>query len=128
MQSQAKTVAEYLNGLPEDRRSALLKLRALIQEAAPNAVECMRWGMPTYELGKPLCAFAAHKNDLALYLLDTGLVERFQSQLGALSVSKGCIRFRRFEQLPEEVVGTLLEKAVQRRMAGLGAVPCESSR
>jgi hypothetical protein len=42
MQSKATTVAEYLKELPEDRRIALSKLRALVKKAAPDALESMQ--------------------------------------------------------------------------------------
>jgi len=62
MQSKATTVDQYLAELPEARRSTMTQLRALIREAAPTARECMRYGVPSYEMGELLCAVAAQSN------------------------------------------------------------------
>ena len=68
--------------------------------------------MPAYELhGAVLCAFASRKKYMALYV-HTRLIEKYRDQLGGLSVGKECIRFRRLEQLPLDVVRALLCEAV----------------
>jgi uncharacterized protein YdhG (YjbR/CyaY superfamily) len=127
MQSKAKTVAAYLAEQPPERQAELARLRELICEAAPAAEECMRYGMPAYEIGELLFSFAAQKNYFAFYLLDTKLVEHYRAQLGKLSVGKGCIRFRKFDDLPAEVLRQMLVEAVWRRTAGITAAPCDDA-
>jgi uncharacterized protein YdhG (YjbR/CyaY superfamily) len=125
MQSKAQTVAAYLAELPAEARTDLKRLRALVREAAPRAVECMRYGLPGYEQkGAVLFAFAAQRNYLALYVLDPEVVEKFRRELGGLSSGKGCIRFRRYAQLPVEPVRRMLAEAVRRRNAGVTEGPC----
>ena len=49
MQSDAKTVAEYLAGLPDVRRKAIKTLRAVIRKHLPTGYEeAINWGMITY--------------------------------------------------------------------------------
>ncbi len=49
MQSNAQTTEEYLNELPEDRKAAVNKLRAIILENIPeDFVEAMSYGMIGY--------------------------------------------------------------------------------
>ena len=99
MQSKAKTVEGYLAELPEERRAVLALLRGLFRKSAPTATEGMQYGMPCYSIGEPLCAVAAQKGHYSVYVADSKAVERFRSQLGKLSVGKGCIRFRKTEDV-----------------------------
>jgi len=93
MQSKAKTVAAYLAELSLDRKAAMTQLRTVIREAVPMAVERMQYGMPTYEVGELLCAFAAQKHYFAFYLLDTEVVVKFRPHLGKLSMAKVAFDF-----------------------------------
>lgn len=126
MQSKATTVERYIAELPEERRGVAKRLRSLVQKSAPRATECMRYGMPSYELGELLCAFAAQKGHYSLYVMDTKLVDRFRPCLGKLSVGKGCIRFKKVEDVPLDVVGTLLAEAAARRAGGVTEAPCDN--
>ena len=117
MHSDAPTVAAYLKSLPDDSRQALAKLRTLIRKCASGADEKMQHGMPCYELNGLLCAFAAQKNNLALYVCEPELVAKFKSRLGKVSVGKGCIRFRKIDDLSLAAVEELLRAAVKKRQA-----------
>jgi uncharacterized protein YdhG (YjbR/CyaY superfamily) len=125
VQSRAATVDQYLAELPEARRSTMTQLRALIREVAPTARECMRYGVPSYEMGELLCAVAAQKQHYSLYVMDAKLLDRFRAQLGKLSVGKGCIRFRKLEDAPLPLVRKILSEAAARRMKGVTKAPCD---
>lgn len=114
MSVTATGVDAYLENLVPDRRAALTELRLLIREAAPNAVESMKYRMPTYEYeGGVLVAFASQKHYMSLYM-DTELVEAHRRELAGLSVGKSCIRFRRLEQLPLDTVRTILYETLEK--------------
>lgn len=115
MGKTTQEVDQYLADLVPERQAALSGLRALIQEAVPDAVETLRYRMPTYEYqGGVLCAFASQKHYMSLYM-DVDLVERHRKELDGLDVGKSCIRFKRLEQLPLETVRTILDETVERR-------------
>lgn len=116
MQSKAKTVDEYLAEAPAERREALAALRKLIRKASPRAEETMLYGMPAYTLsGEMLCGFASQKNHLALYCCETEVVEEHRAELGKLDCGKGCIRFRKLEELPLDVITAILRETAARR-------------
>jgi uncharacterized protein YdhG (YjbR/CyaY superfamily) len=117
MKSQATTVSQYLEELPAERRAALGKLRKLVRKIAPDAVEAMQYGMPTYALRDMLFALAAQKGYLALYVCDPAAVEAHRAGLKGLNCGKGCIRFQSLEELPLDVVSAILRDAVRRRQA-----------
>jgi len=120
MQSKATTVAAYLKALPDGRRKALSKLRSLIRKVAPGVKETMEYGMPFYDLKGPLFALGAQKHHLALYICETDLVAAYRPRLGKLSVGKSCIRFKRLDQLPLDVIEELLRDTVQERRWKVG--------
>ena len=108
MSQKNRAVDAYLAGLAPARRQALSQVRALIREVVPEAEETMRYRMPTYAYhGRPLCAFASQKHYMSLYM-DTGLVEKYRSELSGLDVGKSCIRFRRLERLPLDIIEAIL--------------------
>jgi Domain of unknown function (DU1801) len=123
--SKAATVADYLAELPPHRRAEIETVRNLVNNALPAGyVEGMNWGMiawevplelsgPTYN-GQPLAyaALAAQKNANSLYLncvyASEDRTERLKAAASAagkkLDMGKSCIRFKRAEQLPLDVI------------------------
>jgi len=125
MQSDAKTVKEYLNELPPERREAIDKVRQVILENLPEGMEeAMNWGMITYQVPleeypdtynkKPLmyAALASQKNHMSLYLTsiyaDEEKKEEFEKEYRETGkrydVGKSCVRFRKLDDLPLDVV------------------------
>ena len=126
MRSEARTVEEYLAELPEERRSAIARVRATILENLPAGFEeAMNWGMITYQVPltvhpdtynkKPLmyAALASQKNHMALYLtsiyMDPAAQAAFEQEYRAsgkrYDVGKSCVRFRRIGDLPLDLIG-----------------------
>jgi hypothetical protein len=57
-----RTIDEYINTFPEDVQIILEKIRQTILKAAPEAIEMISYGIPTFKLnGKYLVYFAAWK-------------------------------------------------------------------
>ena len=119
MSGKTQEVDEYLENLVSERRAALTKLRSLVFEVAPDAVETMKYRMPTYEYGNGvLCAFASQKHYVSLYM-DTDIVENYREELTGLSIGKSCIRFRKLDQLPLDTIKRMLEETVQIRRSAV---------
>ena len=105
--SSAKAVDEYLAKLPPDRRRALRSVRAEIKAAAPDAVETVSYGMPTYKVdGKPLAYFAAFKAHLSLFALP---IEELPASAKRHLAAKGTIQFTPEDPLPAPVLRKLLK-------------------
>ena len=126
MHSDAKTVAEYLAGLPDDRRRAIRAVRTLIRKRLPPGYEeTMNWGMITYQVplktypdtynGEPLmyAALASQKHHMAVYL--TGIYASQESRAvfetayratgKRFDVGKSCVRFTKLDDLPLPLIG-----------------------
>ena len=123
--SAAATAAEYLAGLPAERRAVVSALRDVVLRALPAGYEERTgWGMLTYVVplarypqtynGQPLlyAALAAQKSHYALYLTApyqseaelARLRDGFARAGRRLDMGKSCVRFRRLEDLPLDVV------------------------
>jgi uncharacterized protein YdhG (YjbR/CyaY superfamily) len=106
-------VDEYMEKLEPRRRDALAQLRSLIVTTAPDAIETMRYKMPTYEYGDGvLCAFASQKQYMSLYM-EVAVVEEQKAALAGLNIGKSCIRFTSLEKLPLEQVQVMLNQTVE---------------
>ena len=117
MTSKATTIDEYLKELPSERRTALSEMRALIHRVAPKTVEAMQYGLPAFG---DLCAMASQKNHMALYVCEGDIVKTHLAQLGKVSCGKGCIRFKRIEDLNLNAVETVLKEILKLRKQGIG--------
>lgn len=74
--------------------------------------------MPAYKrLGLVEVAFASQKQYIALYVLNKEVLDRFRSELSASSIGKGCIRYKKPEQIDFEVLNDLLRCAVRSKSA-----------
>jgi len=126
MRSDAATVEEYLAELPESRRDAICVVRSVLVDNLPSGVdETMNWGMIAYEIplsrypntynGEPLlyAALASQKNHMAVYLHSiyadpetrTLFEESYRASGRRMDVGASCVRFRKLEDLPLDVIG-----------------------
>ena len=126
MKSDATTIQKYLAEMPEDRREAITKVRDIIIKHLPEGYEeALNWGMITYQVPlevypdtynkKPLmyAALANQKNHMAVYLtgiyMDEDLYQDFEEKYRdtgkRYDVGKSCVRFRKLEDLPLELIG-----------------------
>jgi hypothetical protein len=60
-------VDSYIDGAAEFARPILQRMRKLIHQACPHAVETIKWGFPFFEYHGPLCGFAAFKAHCSLF-------------------------------------------------------------
>lgn len=111
MQSQARTVTDYLNEVPRERQEALTRLRQLCLEVLSDYEEAMTYGMPGYkrtEASEPEICFASQKNYISLYVLKQEVMQANRHLLQGVSLGKGCIRYSKPEKIDFEVVKKLL--------------------
>ena len=98
-------VDDYIDALPEDRREALTRVREVIREAAPDAAESIRHGMPYYELEGDLCALASQKNYMSFYMMSAGEPLAKLRDQSELDIGRGCVRFKRLDDLALDLLG-----------------------
>lgn len=138
MQSRATTVAAYLAELPADRRATIAAIRQVIlANVDENIEEGMQYGMIGYYVPHrvypagyhcdprqplPYACLASQKNYLSLYMmLSYGAGEEEQwlrkawEQAGKkINMGKCCIRFKRLEDVPLEVLAEAIRRVPTR--------------
>jgi hypothetical protein len=123
------TIAEYLAGLPTDRRATIERVRHVIRRSLPKGYkEMMNWGAINYAVplerlantynGQPLCyvALAAQKQYNSLYLMtaygDPATAAKLRSAFKAagkkLDMGKSCIRFKSADDLPLDSIAEII--------------------
>jgi hypothetical protein len=135
MQSKATTVSEYLSEIPEERKAGFNKLRNVILENLPEGFEeSMGYGMMGYavphslypkgyhcdpKMPLPFAGLASQKNFIAFYHMgiyaDPELLNWFTSEFPKhskkkLDMGKSCVRFKKPEDIPFELIGELMQK------------------
>jgi uncharacterized protein YdhG (YjbR/CyaY superfamily) len=120
VKSEATDVATYLEGVPEERREALTRLRELCVAELGGYDECMEYGMPCYKRDGVLeVSFASQKLYIALYVMKGDVVERYREALAGCSVGKGCIRFQSPARMDFNLIRRMLKDTVKS-----SALPC----
>lgn len=135
MRSEAANPKEYLDSLPDDRQAVMKKLHAVVSKNLPKGFESsMSYGMLTYVVphtiypkgyhcdpkqALPFMSIASQKNFIAVYhmgiyankaLHDWFVLEYAKTTKLKLDMGKSCIRFKKPEQIPVELIGTLATK------------------
>jgi uncharacterized protein YdhG (YjbR/CyaY superfamily) len=101
-------VDSYLAAQPAEVRAVLVKVRAAMRRALPDAVEEIKYGMPAYLVeGRAVASFAGWKTHYALYIVDPALFGAIAKDLAGRDASKGIIRFGLDEPVPASVLKRL---------------------
>ena len=135
MNYKASSPEDYISQIPEDRKDAVTRLRATINENLPKGFEeRMSYGMIGYvvphsiypdgyhcdtSLPVPFMNIASQKNFIALYhsgvYADPNLLKWFVAEYPKhcktkLDMGKSCIRFKKVENIPYDLIAELVRK------------------
>jgi uncharacterized protein YdhG (YjbR/CyaY superfamily) len=135
MQSKATTVEQYIAELPEERKKAVSELRKVVKKNLPEGFkEVMGYGMIGYVIPHsmypdgyhcspkdplPFMNIASQKNFIAVYnmglysspkILKWFTDEYAKTEMGKLDMGKSCIRFKKMDKIPYELIGQLAAK------------------
>ena len=135
MKLEANTTEEYINQLPEERRTIVEQLVKVIQDHLPHGFEkTISYGMIGFvvphkiypqgyhcntALPLPFINIASQKNFVAFYhmglyanpdLMKWFVDEYSKNNTHKLDVGKSCIRFKKSEQIPYTLIGALCSR------------------
>ena len=135
MQSNATIPAQYIEELPQDRKETIEKLREVILQNLPEGfAEHMGYGMLCYvvphsiypngyhcdpKLPLGFYSMASQKNSINIYHMgiygDKKLHDWFVSEYpkhckSKLDMGKSCIRFKKMDDIPYDLIAELLSK------------------
>ena len=122
----AKSIEEYFNLLHEDRKIGFEFLHSFIQKTVPKltpyyATNMIGYGSFFYLDSKkqkkdwPIISLANQKNYTAIYVCalikDKAAVEKYKKDLGKLTKSLSCTRFKEIEEINLDTLATVLKLA-----------------
>jgi hypothetical protein len=140
MQIFADSLEQYLSKIPEQRRASFRTLYEVIAQNLPDGFQAntangmVGWCVPLalYPAGYhctpntplPFISLASQKSFVALYHMgmyaDPALLGWFQAEYSnhckyKLDMGKSCVRFKRLEDIPFELIGALSQKMTPRQ-------------
>jgi len=108
-----ESIDRYIEGFPPEVQERLRALREAIRSAAPDAIERISWGMPTFRQRVNIAHFAAHKHHIGFYP-GAEAIEAFAERIASFSSSKGAVQFPMDQPLPLELVRDMVRYNVER--------------
>lgn len=135
MTIKAETFEEYLSQVPEERKEAIARLRQVLKDNLPEGFEeGIGYNMPGFDVPHtlyppgyhcdpkqplPFVGFASQKNFIALYHMGIYAVPEIHQWFiseypkhskAKLDMGKSCIRFKKPEQIPFDLIAQLAQK------------------
>ena len=129
------TIESYINSLPKDRKESVNKIIKVVEENIPvGYAKKMNYSMPSFviphsiypagyhvtpDLPLPFIGIASQKNHIGFYHMglyaDSKLLDWFISEYpkyckSKLDMGKSCVRFKKMDDIPYEIVGEISKK------------------
>jgi uncharacterized protein YdhG (YjbR/CyaY superfamily) len=127
MDTTITSVSQYIQAQPAIHRSKLEDMRRTILQAAPDAKEAIKYGMPTFVLQGNLVHFALCKNHIGFYPSPSGITN-FEKELTAYVCSKGSIHFPLDQPIPEKLVKQIVGFRAKENQTKAAAKQARSKR
>jgi hypothetical protein len=143
MQSKAKTVKEYLDSLPEDRRKTIEAVRKVIlKNLDKDYEEGMQYGAIGYYVPHskyphgyhcdpkqplPFAGLGSQKNHISLGMMchysdateDKWFRAAWAKTGKKLDMGKCCVRFKKLEDVPLEVIGEAIKRVPAKKFIAM---------
>lgn len=102
-------IEAYISAQEPTVQNVLRTVKSAIEEAAPEAISGISYGMPAYKFkGKPLAYFAANKKHLGFYPTSSP-ISFFKTELAEYATSKGAVQFPYNEKLPINLMKKMIK-------------------
>jgi uncharacterized protein YdhG (YjbR/CyaY superfamily) len=101
-------VGSYLDSFPKDTRKLLQEVRDTIRKAAPDAIQTINYGIPTFKFRGNLVHFAGFKNHIGFYPTPSG-IEAFKKELSVYDGAKGSVKFPLNKPMPLELISRIVK-------------------
>lgn len=100
------TVDEYIAGQTDEIQAALKAIREVIRSAAPDAQECISYGMPGYKQNGVLVWFAANKEHCGFYV-PPRILDQYREKLKGFTMTKSAVHFPYGQPVPYDLVAEI---------------------
>jgi len=103
MINKTSTIEDYAALMSQEQQAVIEKMRTLIKECMPEAIEKISFRMPAYTIGKEVVVyFHTAKTHLGFYPLPEG-IEAFKDKLAAYKTAKGAVQFP-YKEIPYNLI------------------------
>jgi uncharacterized protein YdhG (YjbR/CyaY superfamily) len=109
-------IDEYIRLYPSEIQDLMHVLRSVIHEEAPDAVERIAYGMPTFAQHGNICHFAAFKKHIGFFPGANGIA-MFLNEMTGFKTSKGTIQFPYDQAMPLDLVRRIVRFRVAENIA-----------
>lgn len=104
-QAPPATIDEYIEGFPPAVQDDLRAIRAVVRQAAPEAEEAIKYGMPTYVLHGNLVYFAAFKKHIGFFGTSLQMGGgALADELAPYAGPKGSLQFAHGKPVPLDLI------------------------
>lgn len=111
--SQPTTIAEYITGFDGDTRDRLTLMYETIKKEAPEAMESISYGLPTFKMhNRPVIYFGGFAHHIGLYATPDGHDE-FEEELAQYKRGKGSVQFPDDQPLPLDLIKRITRYRVE---------------
>jgi uncharacterized protein YdhG (YjbR/CyaY superfamily) len=109
----------YLAAQPVEHRELLQALRERVAALAPEAVETISYGMPTFKLGTHfVLSFASWKRHCSIYPVGDDVLAAHATAVEGYERTKGSLHFTKTKPLPDALVVDVVRTRVAAIEAG----------
>src|SRR5699024_11870322 len=106
--NKPKTIDEYLSNVDLERSKELEKIRVLVKQLVPDAIESISYNMPTLTYkNRALVYFTASKNHMSFYP-SSWAIKVLKEKLGNYKTTQHAIQFTLEKPLSESLTKELL--------------------
>ncbi|WP_214071967.1 DUF1801 domain-containing protein [Mucilaginibacter sp. dw_454] len=112
---QAKSIDEYIADFPEDVQAQLQTIRQTIHNAAPDATEDIKYGIPTFVLNGNLVHFGGYKKHIGFYPAPMG-IEAFEAETAQYQAGRGTLQFPLDKPMPLELIEKVVKYRVEKNL------------
>jgi uncharacterized protein YdhG (YjbR/CyaY superfamily) len=114
MTQKPESISAYIGALPAELQPVAECVRQVIRTAAPQCVEDIAYGMPTFRLGgHSLIYFAVWKKHIGLYPIYPGGVE-LESRIAQYRAKKDTVQFPLRSPIPYELIADIVASQLSR--------------
>lgn len=107
-----KNTDEYIASFPVETQKILEQIRAAVKRAAPEAVETLKYQMPTFTLNGNLIHFGAFSKHIGIYPAPKG-DDAFRKELSVYKSEKSTIRIPLDKPMPIDLITRIVKLRVK---------------
>lgn len=103
-----RSIDDHISTFPPETQRLLQQVRQTIKAVAPEAVETISYGIPTFQLNGNLVHFSGYAHHIGFYPGANG-IRQFAGELSEYKTSKGTVQFPLDKPIPFDLIRRITE-------------------